>query len=305
MKTEIKVGLVGLGILILLFFGIKFLKGIDIFNKEVSYHVLYKDVSGMHESNYIYLNGMKVGYIKDIKAMDNRAENFLVTISISSKVNMTKDSKIVLFNADMLGSKALKLELGHGELLHKGDTITGEIEIGMLDKLGTAITPMAENLDSILSATKSIFNQQNRDNIQRTLANLESTSRKLNDISQQFDGLIDSEKNKIKNIIANTESITTNLKDNNERLSNIISRIDQITDTVAQANIGSTLSETSRTIERLNKVLGIIENGKGNLGLLINDEGLYRNLNESARKLDALIEDIKANPKKYVKISVF
>lgn len=305
MKTEIKVGLVGLGILILLFFGIKFLKGIDIFNKEVSYHVLYKDVSGMHESNYIYLNGMKVGYIKDIKAMDNRVENFLVTISISSKVNMTKDSKIVLFNADMLGSKALRLELGHGELLHKGDTITGEIEVGMLDKLGTAITPMAENLDSILSATKSILNQQNRDNIQRTLANLESTSRKLNDISQQFDGLIDSEKNKIKNIIANTESITTNLKDNNERLSNIISRIDQITDTVAQANIGSTLSETSRTIERLNKVLGIIENGKGNLGLLINDEGLYRNLNESARKLDALIEDIKANPKKYVKISVF
>lgn len=305
MKTEIKVGLVGLGILILLFFGIKFLKGIDIFNKEVSYHVLYKDVSGMHESNYIYLNGMKVGYIKDIKAMDNRAENFLVTISISSKVNMTKDSKIVLFNADMLGSKALRLELGHGELLHKGDTITGEIEVGMLDKLGTAITPMAENLDSILSATKSILNQQNRDNIQRTLANLESTSRKLNGISQQFDGLIDSEKNKIKNIIANTESITTNLKDNNERLSNIISRIDQITDTVAQANIGNTLSETSRTIERLNKVLGIIENGKGNLGLLINDEGLYRNLNESARKLDALIEDIKANPKKYVKISVF
>lgn len=305
MKTEIKVGLVGLGILILLFFGIKFLKGIDIFNKEVSYHVLYKDVSGMHESNYIYLNGMKVGYIKDIKAMDNRAENFLVTISISSKVNMTKDSKIVLFNADMLGSKALRLELGHGELLHKGDTITGEIEIGMLDKLGTAITPMAENLDSILSATKSILNQQNRDNIQRTLANLESTSRKLNDISQQFDGLIDSEKKKIKNIIANTESITANLKDNNERLSNIISRIDQITDTVAQANIGSTLSETSRTIERLNKVLGIIENGKGNLGLLINDEGLYRSLNESARKLDALIEDIKANPKKYVKISVF
>lgn len=305
MKTEIKVGLVGLGVLILLFFGIKFLKGIDIFNKEVNYYVLYKDVSGMHQSNYIYLNGMKVGYIKSIKAMDNRAENFLVTISISSKVNMTKDSKIVLFNADMLGSKALRLELGQGELLHKGDTIKGEREVGMLDKLGTAITPMAENLDSILSATKSILNQQNRDNIQRTLANLESTSRKLNELSRQFDGLVDSEKSKIRNIIANTESITSNLKDNNERLSNIISRIDQITDTVAQANIGSTLSETSQTIERLNKVLGIIENGKGNLGLLINDEGLYRNLNESARKLDALIEDFKANPKKYVKISVF
>lgn len=305
MKTEIKVGLVGLGILILLFFGIKFLKGIDLFHNETDYYVLYKDVSGMHESNYIYLNGMKVGYVKDIKALDKRAENFLVTISISSKVNVTDDSKIVLYSADVLGSKALRLELGQGTVLHKRDTITGEIELGMLDKLGSAISPMADNLDSILSATKSLLNQQNRDNIQQTLANLESTSNKLNHISQQFDGLIGSEKSRIKNIIANTESITTNLKNNNESLSNIISRIDQITDTVAQANIGSTLSETTATIERLNKVLGVIENGKGNLGLLLNDEGLYRNLNESAKKLDALIEDIKANPKKYVKISVF
>ena len=70
MKTEIKVGLVGLGVLILLFFGIKFLKGIDIFNKEVNYYVLYKDVSGMHQSNYIYLNGMKVGYIKSCDGTD-------------------------------------------------------------------------------------------------------------------------------------------------------------------------------------------------------------------------------------------
>ena len=113
------------------------------------------------------------------------------------------------------------------------------------------------------------------------------------------------EKEKIGKIISNTESITSNLKNNNDELNNIISKIGQITDTVAQAQLGSTILQTTQTLEKLNNVLGVIEKGKGNIGLLINDEGLYKSLDESAKKLDALIEDIKANPKKYINVSVF
>ena len=112
-------------------------------------------------------------------------------------------------------------------------------------------------------------------------------------------------KEKIGKIISNTESITSNLKNNNDELNNIISKIGQITDTVAQAQLGSTILQTTQTLEKLNNVLGVIEKGKGNIGLLINDEGLYKSLDESAKKLDALIEDIKANPKKYINVSVF
>ena len=114
-----------------------------------------------------------------------------------------------------------------------------------------------------------------------------------------------SDKAKISKIISNTESITANLRDNNEKLSNIVASINDIADTAAQAQIGTTLMKTSQTIDKLNNILGVIEKGKGNVGLLINDEGLYKSLDESAKKLDALIEDIKANPKKYIKVSVF
>ncbi len=306
MKTEFKVGLVGLAILVVLFFGIKFLKGSDLFSSETNYQVVYDNVSGMTESNYIYLNGMKVGYIKKIRPVNERAEQFIVTIAINNDVKLAKDSKVILFSSDLLGSKALRLELGQSSsVLQKNDTLRGEIELGMLDKLGASLTPMAENLDSILVATKNILNVQSQTNLQNTFANLEATSKRLNHISVQFDNLLAEEKSKISKIISNTESITANLKNNNDKLNNIISSIDQIADTAAQAKIGTTLLQTSQTIERLNNVLGVIEKGKGNLGLLINDEGLYRSLDESAKKLDALIEDIKANPKKYINVSVF
>lgn len=306
MKTEIKIGIVGFGILLLLFFGIKFLKGIDVFQKETTYYVFYDNVSGMYEGNYIYLNGMKVGYVKDIEAMGERAEKFLVTVAVDSKIKITEDSKMVFFSADLLGSKAMKIELGNSSrILENKDTISGDVELGMLDKLGSSIAPMAQNLDSILFATKNILNQQTQNNLQHTFANLEATSERLSSISNQFDNLMKNEKEKIGKIISNTESITSNLKNNNDELNNIISKIGQITDTVAQAQLGSTILQTTQTLEKLNNVLGVIEKGKGNIGLLINDEGLYKSLDESAKKLDALIEDIKANPKKYINVSVF
>lgn len=306
MKTEIKIGIVGFGILLLLFFGIKFLKGIDVFQNETTYYVFYDNVSGMYEGNYIYLNGMKVGYVKDIEAMGERAEKFLVTVAVDSKIKITDDSKMVFFSADILGSKAMKIELGNGNrILENKDTIMGGVELGMLDKLGSSIAPMAQNLDSILFATKNILNQQTQNNLQHTFANLEATSERLSSISGQFDNLMKNEKEKIGKIISNTESITSNLKNNNDELNNIISKIGQITDTVAQAQLGSTILQTTQTLEKLNNVLGVIEKGKGNIGLLINDEGLYKSLDESAKKLDALIEDIKANPKKYINVSVF
>ena len=293
-------------ILLLLFFGIKFLKGIDVFFYVLTYYVFYDNVSGMYEGNYIYLNGMKVGYVKDIEAMGERAEKFLVTVAVDSKIKITEDSKMGFFSADLLGSKAMKIELGNSSrILENKDTISGDVELGMLDKLGSSIAPMAQNLDSILFATKNILNQQTQTNLQHTFANLEATSERSSSISNQFDNLMKNEKEKIGKIISNTESITSNLKNNNDELNNIISKIGQITDTVAQAQLGSTILQTTQTLEKLNNVLGVIEKGKGNIGLLINDEGLYKSLDESAKKLDALIEDIKANPKKYINVSVF
>ncbi len=306
MKTELKVGVFGLIVLVILFFGIKFLKGSDIFQKETTYYAIYNDVSGMLVSSNVVVNGLRVGYVKEIEATNERADSFIVKFTVRSDIKIPEDSKILLFSADLLGSKALKLQLGNStKLLEEGDTILSGKELGMLDNLGASVTPMMNNLDSILVGLNNILNAQSQNSLQNTIANLEATTGKLNSITTDLDDLMTAEKLKLAKIIENTESITANFKDNNEKLSNIIANVDNIVDSAAKANIGSTLIETGKSIERLNKVLGVIENGKGNVGMLINDEELYKSLDNSAKNLNKLIEDIKENPKKYINVSVF
>ncbi len=306
MKTEIKIGIFGLCVLVILFFGIKFLKGSDIFQKENTYYAYYNDVSGMLVSSNVLVNGLRVGYVKEIEATNERADNFLVTFTCCSDIKIPQDSKITLFSADLLGSKALKLQLGtSSKIIEDGDTLSSDRELGMLDNLGASVTPLMNNLDSILTSLNKILNAQTQTSLQNTITNLETTTSKLSSISCDLDNLMTSEKTKLAKIIENTESITANFKENNEKLSNIIANVDNIVDSAAKANIGTTLIETGKSIEKLNTVLGVIEKGKGNVGLLINDEELYKSLDNSAKNLNKLIEDIKENPKKYINVSVF
>ena len=306
MKTEFKVGLFGLLVLVILFFGIKFLKGSDIFQKENVYYATYNDVSGMLVSSNVFINGLRVGYVKEITTTNERADNFVVAFTVRSDIKIPEDSKILLFSSDLLGSKALKLQLGNSsKIISDGDTIKSDKELGMLDNLGVSISPMMNNLDSILSSLNNILNIQNQNSLQNTIANIETTTERLGNITTNLDNLMSSEKTKLAKIIENTESITSNLKDNNQKLTNIIQNVDNIVDSAAKANIGSTLIETGKSIERLNSVLGVIEKGKGNVGLLINDEELYKSLDNSAKNLNKLIEDIKENPKKYINVKVF
>lgn len=306
MKTEFKVGLFGLLVLVILFFGIKFLKGSDIFQKENVYYATYNDVSGMLVSSNVFINGLRVGYVKEITTTNERADNFVVAFTVRSDIKIPEDSKILLFSSDLLGSKALKLQLGNSsKIISDGDTIKSDKELGMLDNLGASISPMMNNLDSILSSLNNILNIQNQNSLQNIIANIETTTERLGNITTNLDNLMSSEKTKLAKIIENTESITSNLKDNNQKLTNIIQNVDNIVDSAAKANIGSTLIETGKSIERLNSVLGVIEKGKGNVGLLINDEELYKSLDNSAKNLNKLIEDIKENPKKYINVSVF
>ncbi|MDD3286974.1 MAG: hypothetical protein PHI14_05700, partial [Bacteroidales bacterium] len=100
-------------------------------------------------------------------------------------------------------------------------------------------------------------------------------------------------------------SITNNFKQNNDKLTNAINNFSNISDTIAKANLGKTIRETNESLTSLSKVMRSIEKGEGNAGLLLKDDKLYKNLESSTKKLDALIEDIKQNPKRYLKVSVF
>ncbi len=298
-RNEIQIGIVGLVTIAILFFGIKFLKGSDLLSSYKSYYSIYDNVSGMHESSYIYVNGLKVGYIKEIEPMDKINKRFLVEIAVEKDVEIPKDSKLVVFSDGLLGGKALRIDAGTStQILAKNDTIAGIIEDGLMDALSSKVNPIMSDLSSVvkridtLSASlNNTFNAQNQENIRQTLENINKASKKLDHIVLNADDLIAKDKQKLDRIITNIESVTENLV--------------AISENIDKNKIANVIDNVNSSLVALNSVLVKIENGEGNLGLLVNDDKLYRNLNESTQKLNALIEDIKQNPKKYINVKVF
>lgn len=312
-RREYKIGLTGIVTILVLYFGIMFLKGQDIFNAETSYYAVFDDVSGLYKSNYIYLNGMKVGYIKGIKNLDPKGSKFIVWIAVDSQIEIPRDSKIMIFSSDLLGSKALKINMGIShDTFHSKDTIQSAIENGMMDQLSDNLVPIVvklnsviTNLDTVVKGVNKVLDQKGQQDIKESLENIKNLTQHIENISIKVDGLMDKEKNKIDAIMTNVESITRNFEENNDKLTNAINNFSNISDTLAKANLGETIRETNKSLTSLSKVMHTIEKGEGNAGLLLKDDKLYRNLENSTKKLDALIEDIKANPKRYLKVSVF
>lgn len=313
LKTEYKVGLVGVLTIALLYLGIAYLKGQDIFNVETNYYTVFNNVEGLYKSNYVYLNGMKVGYIKDIQNMDAHGDKFLVKVSIKSDIVLSEDSRIAIFSSDLLGSKALKIIPGRSSVLYqKQDTIPTIAESGFMDQMSQNLAPavlrlnsVMANLDTLLVNVNNVMDSKTQANIRQSMENIKLATANINRISLEVDGLMDSEKKKIQKIISNTESITSNFKDNNEKLTSAINNFNAISDTIAKAKLGNTIRETNMSLTSLSNILQKIERGEGSVGLLLKDDKLYNNIESSTKKLDDLILDIKTNPKKYVTIRVF
>ncbi|MCH3923519.1 MAG: MlaD family protein [Bacteroidales bacterium] len=313
LTTEFKIGLVGLLTIIILVLGINFLKGRNIFSSTNTYYAMFDNVKGMHESNYIYINGLKVGYVTNIKPVNEKTDKFLVTIIVKKNIKIPIDSKLTLYSDGVLGNKALRIDAGNSNqtLKNKG-TLQGYIELGIMDQLSQNIIPMFNNLSAILiridtltEGLNNVLDKDGQNNLKYSLKNINSITERLDNVAKNVDGLVGTNKQKMNKIVANVESITSNLANNNKEINNIITRFDNITDTIEKKNIGKTLTNVNQSLQSLNVILNKIEKGKGNVGLLLDDDNLYKNLNSSAKNLDNLIEEIKKNPKKYLKISVF
>lgn len=305
-RNEFQIGLVGLITIIVMFFGIKFLKGSEMFSSNTTYYAFYDDVTGIHGGNYIYINGMKVGYVKSVKPANIMNSRFIVEISVNKKIKIPKDSKLTLFDAGIVSGKAMKIDLGKStNYLSTKDTIMGTIAKGLTDGISTDFSNIMSRIDTLTASLNNTLNIQTQENIRSAIANINTLSQRLNSIAQNAENMVQQDRKKLDNILSNVENITQNLENNSQNINNIITNFNNISDTITKANVGKTLAEVNSSLENLNNVLKKIDSGKGNLGQLLNDDKLYENIINAANNLNILIADIKAHPKKYIKVSVF
>lgn len=310
-SNETKVGILTAFALTLLVIGYNYLKGKDLFTSSHEIVAIYKDVNGIKVSNPILYNGLAVGRVADLEL--DTSGRIIATFSLNSDVKIPDNSIAKITSLDLLGSKGIELIIGDSKtFLEDGDTISSGIELSLAESVNSQVLPVkakAEKLlstmDSILISVQYILNPNFRSNIDKSFASIKRSIETLEVTTTRVDTFVKYQAARFKVITSNVESITTNLKNNNERLTSILINIDNISDSLAKANLLQTVNNANKALADIAAITAKIDRGEGSLGLLINDKQLYDNLNRSASDLDVLLVDIKKNPKRYVNISVF
>ncbi len=310
-SNEAKIGALTAVSITVLLLGYNFLKGNDLFSSSNTYYALYNEVDGLSKSNAIVINGYKVGQVTNVKMLEDK--RLLVELELNSDIHISKYDTSRITSNDIFNTKVINLtNCGLKPEAKEGDTLFAYLQPGFAKQIGDALSPLKDKveklvgvIDSVASGLKGTLGGSTSNDIAKSMNDIKQTLANLKEMSGSLSNLVGNEQSRFNQILANVASISKNFKDNNEVLSKTLKNIKNITDSLAATDLKNTIAQTKNAISGLNEVVGKINKGEGSMGLLINDKKLYDNLQKSSEDLDKLLIDLKANPKRYVSISVF
>lgn len=289
---EVKIALVAIAGVVVLFFGMNFLKGLNIFSSEDNYYVQFSDITGLSSSSPVYADGFKVGVVKDIIYDYSHTEGSKVLIGVDKQLRIPQGSSAEIVS-DMLGNVKVNLLLANNprEKVAPGGLIKGMINDGAMGKLQNmvpAVEKMLPKLDSIMTSLNAILAdpaiRQSLHNVQAITDNLTTSTAQLNTLMAGLNKNVPGMMAKANNVLDNTETLTANL---------------------AAVDVASTMRQVDQTIANVQQLTAKLNSKEGSLGLLMNDTQLYDNLNSTMRNADSLVIDLRQHPKRYVHFSVF
>ncbi len=289
---EVQIALVAIVGIVVLFFGMQFLKGLSIFSTNDSYYVKLKDISGLSVSSPVYANGYKVGVVKDIVFDYSGAGNIVAEIDLDDKMRLPKGTTTEI-ESDMLGNVKMNIVLVANNLdyISVGDTLQGGKASGALDKAAAmipAIEKVLPKLDSIMGSLNVLLADpalaNSLHNVDEITANLTTTTKELNTLMG---------------------GLNKNMPGMLAHANNVLESTDKITKDIATVDISATMAKVDATLANVQQLSAKLNSNDGTLGLLMRDPSLYNNLTATMRDADSLLIDLKAHPKRYVHFSIF
>lgn len=283
----------------MLYMGFNFLKGVDFLSSTKRYYATYPDVQGLTVSNPVIVNGLTVGRVSNIEFLDDSAHALKVSIDVRKEVSLGDSSISVIANQGILGGKAIIIKVKNpSKPLPKESFLISEIEASMMDKLSVKTDPILNNFNISLMKVNNLMSENNTKTISSILVNLEQSTKAL-----QL--MISNNDKKIGLVMQNVQNLSASLVETEKMIKPILTKTSSFADSLNKMQLASAVNQTNLAISELNKSLKNINNGKGTAGKLIYDDSLYVHLDNSARDLDKLMIDMKANPKRYVHFSIF
>ncbi|WP_019671447.1 MlaD family protein [Eudoraea adriatica] len=299
LSREIKTGIIVIGGILLFVMGYSFLKATPLFNNSKIFYAVYDHVGGLQPGTQVSINGFNVGNVNNI-TFKNGSGNLLVTFSVDSNFEFSKNSVAELYDTGIIGGKGIQINpvFDGAPAARSGDTLTSNIKPGLTDLLQQKLAPLqskiegaVSNADSLLINFNDVLDEETKRSLRESIQGLNVTVQSFQSSAATLNTLLADNKHKLDSSITNINTITTNFS--------------ALSDSIAQVGLSNTIRSLETTIGNLDKMLAKIESGEGTLGKLVNNEELYNNLSEASKELDLLLQDFRLNPKRYVNVSVF
>ncbi|MBO2525790.1 MAG: hypothetical protein CW341_08855 [Bacteroidetes bacterium] len=302
-KSKLKVGIFCIAAVVIFYLGACFFKGISAFGKKTYYYAVFENTGGLQESNAVMLNGYKIGQVTKVSLLSDNPVRLCAELMITEPVNIPKDSKVQVAPKDLLGGTVVNILFGNDtHMLQAKDTMATYVVPQMtdgIDGLKAQLASILTSVDTIALSLKDVLSPEGgAQDLKGTLANLEATTANLNSI-------LGNNKDKVGKLVNNLEKFSNNLQEAGPQLETIVNNLDKISDSVAKANVTQLINDAQQAIGDVQLIVNKIQKGDGTLGQLVTNDTLYYNLENSLHSLDELLKDLKANPKKYINVTVF
>ena len=311
-RREAKLALTALAAVFILVWGINFLKGSSLFESKSTFYGVYDSVEGLKVSSGVIYRGYQVGQVISIQFTGERFDRVLVKFSVDKGLELPSNTLAMIQSADLMGSKVVALVPGDSHVTAvSGDTLRSQVERGLMEQVSQQMLPLKQkaerllgSLDSVLLIVQGLFNEETKKNLSNSFGSIDRTLRNLEGASGNLDTLIQGESARISSILQDVNSITGNLRNNNEEISNILGNVSAISDSLRQASLHQTLMSLDYILATTDSIMNKINRGEGTIGALLNDNDLYYNLNQVSENLNRLLVEFRYNPKRFINLSL-
>jgi phospholipid/cholesterol/gamma-HCH transport system substrate-binding protein len=293
-RREFKIGVFAIAVILVSWWGIKWLQGQNLLLSSSSYYAYYDNVSGLMVSSRVKLRGVEIGNVQNIELEGNKVR---IEMLIEDKYAemIPSNSVAELGAAGLMGGTEINIIQGDATTyVEPESTLTGSIKPDLMNTMAEKAGTLLDGINTTVGGINDLLST-NSQNITQMITNLESMTSSINSI-------LNAAEHNINGSLNDLRTFTSTLAANSGRIEAMIGNIDKVTTDIAEANF---VEQLDSTLTSLDSIITTIENGDGTAGMLINDKALYESLNSAGDNLSQLLEDLKNNPMRYVHFSLF
>ena len=296
---EIKVAVLVILSIVLFYWGFVFLKGKNLFDTSTKLYAVYGNVAGLVVSAPVTINGLNIGKVNAIEILPDGKMKVELIIS-NEEIQIAKSSEAQIMDSGLIGGREIAIinNFSDTNYAKSGDQLKTSNKLGLTAELANQIGPVKDKVEVLLENANKLIENLNatldattQKKLKASIASLEITMSEFSQISKNTNEILSENKSKLNTTLSNFEKTSDNLN--------------TMTTSLEKANLGATVKKLEATLSNVNGILANLEQGKGSLGKLLNDDAMYTNLTKTSKELELLLQDLRLNPTRYVNVSVF